>query len=223
MTYESSAVRDARIDVAAVLGAVVRRLPRIVLVTLVLLAVTFAALMFVPRLYESSASILVEARSNVYSRAANEQVPTLTGGEAGVVSSQIELIKSRDTLLKVIDQLDLRSVPEFNGMGGGSFSPLAVVGQLLISPTQSPMPMLPGVRSFHFPIPPKPQVGCATKSSVSALWSRMRKQRLPISRSTMICSRAATIPACSTSSFPPYPPRSALRRNARIPLSPEPT
>tara|TARA_R110002124_G_scaffold63350_5_gene172904 strand:+ start:25379 stop:27739 length:2361 start_codon:yes stop_codon:yes gene_type:complete len=131
MTYESSAVRDARIDVAAVLGAVVRRLPRIVLVTLVLLAVTFAALMFMPRLYESSASILVEARSNVYSRAANEQVPTLTGGEAGVVSSQIELIKSRDTLLKVIDQLDLRSVPEFNGMGGGSFSPLAVVGQLL--------------------------------------------------------------------------------------------
>jgi len=117
MTYESSAVRDARIDVAAVLGAVVRRLPRIVLVTLVLLAITFAVLMLMPRLYESSASILVEARSNVYSRAANEQAPSLTGGEAGVVSSQIELIKSRDTLLKVIDQLDLRSVPEFNGMG----------------------------------------------------------------------------------------------------------
>ena len=54
----------------------------------------------------------------------------MTGGEAGVVSSQIELIRSRDTLLKVIDQLDLRSVPEFNGSGGG-FSPLGLVSQLL--------------------------------------------------------------------------------------------
>ena len=112
MTYESPAVRDARIDVAAVLGAVVRRLPRIILVTLVLLAVTFAVLLFVPRLYESSASILVEARSNVYSLAANEVAPVSSGTDAGVVSSQIELIQSRDTLLKVIDELDLRSVPE---------------------------------------------------------------------------------------------------------------
>lgn len=131
MAFESQAVRDARIDVGAVLGAVVKRLPRIVLVTVLLLAATFAILMFMPRLYESSASILVEPRSNIYIRAANEQAPSLTGGEAGVVSSQIELIKSRDTLMKVIDQLDLRSVPEFNGSGSGGFSPLGIVSQLL--------------------------------------------------------------------------------------------
>ncbi|UJW85895.1 GumC family protein [Devosia sp. SL43] len=131
MAYESQAVRDARIDVGAVLGAVVKRLPRVILLTVLLLAATFAILMFMPRLYESSASILVEPRSNIYTRAANEQAPSLTGGEAGVVSSQIELIKSRDTLMKVIDQLDLRSVPEFNGSGGGGFSPLGLVTQLL--------------------------------------------------------------------------------------------
>jgi succinoglycan biosynthesis transport protein ExoP len=131
MAYESQAVRDARIDVGAVLGAVVKRLPRVILLTVLLLAATFAILMFMPRLYESSASILVEPRSNIYTRAANEQAPSLTGGEAGVVSSQIELIKSRDTLLKVIDQLDLRSVPEFNGSQGGGFSPLGLVTQLL--------------------------------------------------------------------------------------------
>ena len=131
MSYESQAVLDARIDMKAVLGAVVQRLPRIILLTLLLLAATFAILMFMPRMYESSASILVEPRSNVYTRADNEQAPTLTGGEAGVVSSQIALIKSRDTLLKVIDHLDLRSVPEFNGSGGGGFSPLGLIGQLL--------------------------------------------------------------------------------------------
>lgn len=130
MTVESPMTSDARIEVGAVLGAVVQRLPRIVLVTLLLLAATFALLMFMPRLYESSASILVEPRSNVYTRAANEQAPSLNGGEAGVVSSQIELIKSRDTLLKVIDQLDLQAVPEFNNASGG-FSPMAIVGQVL--------------------------------------------------------------------------------------------
>lgn len=131
MTYDSSAVRDEQVDVGAMLSAVVRRLPRIVLVSLVLVAVTFAVLMFVPRLYESTASILVEPRSNVYTRATNEAAPSISGGEAGVVSSQVALIKSRDTLLKVIDQLDLRSVPEFNGVGNGGFSPFGMISRLL--------------------------------------------------------------------------------------------
>lgn len=131
MTFESQMARDARIDIGAVLGAVLRRLPRIAIVTVGLLVATFVVLMFMPRLYESSASILVEPRSNIYFRSTSEQVPTSSGTDAGVVSSQIELIKSRDTLLNVIDKLDLRSVPEFNGAGGGGFSPVAIVSQLL--------------------------------------------------------------------------------------------
>ncbi|WP_316360006.1 GumC family protein [Devosia sp.] len=123
--------RDARIDVGAVLGAVVKRLPRVVIVTAALLVATLVVIMFMPRLYESSASILVEPRSNVYFRSAGEQAPASSSGDAGVVSSQIELIKSRDTLLTVVDKLGLRSVPEFNGTGAGGFSPLAVVSQLL--------------------------------------------------------------------------------------------
>lgn len=131
MTFESQMARDARIDVGAVLGAVVQRLPRILLVTGALLAGAFLVTLFMPRLYESSASILVEPRSNIYFRSTNEQAPAVSSGDASVVSSQIELIKSRDTLLPVIDKLDLRSVPEFNGAGGGNFSPLAIVSQLL--------------------------------------------------------------------------------------------
>jgi polysaccharide biosynthesis transport protein len=130
MTVESQAMRDARIDMMAVLGAVVVRLPRIILVTMLLLAATFAFLMFQPRMYESGAGILVEPRSNIYTRATNEPPPPLSAADAGVVSSQIELIKSRDTLLRVIDDLDLRSVPEFNGAGAGP-SPLAVISRML--------------------------------------------------------------------------------------------
>lgn len=130
MVFDSSAHDDARIDVAALLGAIVRRLPRILLVTLALLVAGFVVLMFQPRLYESSAAILVEPRASVYLRASNEQAQSSQGNAAGVVSSQIELLKSRDTLLTVIDALDLRSVPEFNG-GGGGFSPLGMISQLI--------------------------------------------------------------------------------------------
>ena len=130
MAFDSSVHEDARIDIAALLGAIVRRLPRILLVTLVLLVAGFVVLMFQPRLYESAAAILVEPRANVYLRASNEQVQSAQGNAAGVVSSQIELLKSRDTLLTVIDKLDLRSVPEFNG-GGGGVSPLGMISQLI--------------------------------------------------------------------------------------------
>ena len=130
MAFESVA-REEHIDVGAMLSALVRKLPRILLVTALLLAITYVILLFMPRLYESSASILVEPRNNVYVRSANEQAPAITGGEAGVVSSQIELLRSRDTLMRVIDQLDLREVPEFNGAGDGSLSPLATLGRLL--------------------------------------------------------------------------------------------
>jgi succinoglycan biosynthesis transport protein ExoP len=128
MAYESPAPDDARIDVAALLSAVIRRLPRILLITLGLLVATFVILMFQPRLYESSASILVEPRSNAYLRASNELAPA-AAADASVVSSQIELIKSRDTLLGVIDSLDLRSVPEFNGSSAG-LSPIGMIMQL---------------------------------------------------------------------------------------------
>src|SRR5690606_38418409 len=130
MAFDSSVHEDARIDIAALLGAIVRRLPRILLVTLALLVAGFVVLMFQPRLYESAAAMLVEPRANVYLRASNEQVQSAQGNAAGVVSSQIELLKSRDTLLTVIDKLDLRSVPEFNG-GGGGVSPLGMISQLI--------------------------------------------------------------------------------------------
>ncbi len=130
MTYEQPPMDDARIDVAALLSAIVRKLPRILLITLGLLVVTFIVLLFQPRMYESTSAILVEPRSSPYVRASNEQAPSSSGNEVGVVSSQIELLKSRDTLLGVIDALDLRSVSEFNGSASG-FSPVGMLMQIV--------------------------------------------------------------------------------------------
>lgn len=130
MTVESAPAEDLRMDVAALFGALWARALRIVIVTVLLVVVTFVVLMFVPKQYESTAQLLVEDRSNTYTQAAGAS----TGGGAGVsaealVSSQIELVKSRDTLLAVVDQLNLRSLPEFNGAGGAN--PLTMVLSLV--------------------------------------------------------------------------------------------
>lgn len=85
---------------------------RIALVTFVLLGGTYFILQTMPKLYESSASILVEPRENFF-----QTTPTTTRqglvSDDVVMSSQVQLIESADTLRVVIERLDLQSVPEF--------------------------------------------------------------------------------------------------------------
>ena len=117
MTLEPSApAEDLRMDVGALFGALWARALRILFVTAVLVALAYGVLMFVPKLYESSSSLLVEDRTSSFTQAATGQTQSGPGVTVdALISSQIELIKSRDTLLAVVDTLNLRSVPEFNG------------------------------------------------------------------------------------------------------------
>ena len=118
MILAEERAEDLRMDVGALFGAVLSRWLRIFLVTAALLVGVAGLLMFVPRVYESSASLLVEPRDNVYTRAANELAATDNGVNAdALMSSQIELIKSRDLLLEVADAEGLRAVPEFASAG----------------------------------------------------------------------------------------------------------
>jgi succinoglycan biosynthesis transport protein ExoP len=131
MVYESPVVDDARIDVTGLLSAIGRKLPRIVAVTLALLTVTFVILMFVPRTYEGTAAVLVEPRLSASGQNSGDaRINIFATNPAGVVANQIQLIKSPDTLLRVIDELDLRSDPEFNGAGDGGFELGALLPQL---------------------------------------------------------------------------------------------
>jgi polysaccharide biosynthesis transport protein len=122
---------DLRLDAGSMLRAVWARAPRIALVTVLLLAATFAILMFMPKVYESSASVLVEPRDSTYTGAATGSGTSSTASAVSLdamISSQIELIKSRDLLLDVVDGQNLRSVPEFSGAG---FNPLNAILSLL--------------------------------------------------------------------------------------------
>lgn len=129
MSSDFERADDMRMDMGALVAAVLSRGLRILLVTVLLLVAVAAILLFIPKSYESSASLLVEPRSNIYTRA------TMDVGSAGssvnteaLMSSQIELIKSRDLLLEVVDSENLRSVPEFSNAG---FSPIGFVLRLI--------------------------------------------------------------------------------------------
>ncbi len=131
MAFTDTDMDGAQIDMKAVLGAVWRRRNRIVLVTLGLCILTYALLLFVPKTYEASASLLVEPRSNVFLRAANDTGSGATGIADGVLmSSQVELIQSSQTLLRVVRSENLMEVPEFNGSNGSLLDPLfALLGR----------------------------------------------------------------------------------------------
>ncbi len=109
----------------AMAGAVMARWLRITLVTLLLLAVTYLIVGFMPKMYESAADILVESRQSPYTRAANDTTDNSSVADDTAISSQIQLIRSRTTLLQVIESENLRDVPELNG--SESVSPLALV------------------------------------------------------------------------------------------------
>ncbi len=129
MSTEGASAEDLRMDMGTVFGALTQRALRIGLVTLVLLIATAAVLLILPRTYESSSSLLVEQRENIYTRAAMEQpASSVSVDTEALMSSQIQLIKSRDLLLEVVDAENLRSVPEFSGVG---FSPGGFLLQLV--------------------------------------------------------------------------------------------
>src|SRR5258708_39752702 len=118
MTVESAPSEDLRMDGGALFAALGSRALRIVIVTLLLVAATFVVLLFVPKQYESVASLLVEDRTSTFTEAATTTAQSPSGSAVSIdalLSSQSELIKTRDTLLAAVDQLNIRSVPEFNG------------------------------------------------------------------------------------------------------------
>lgn len=104
-----------RVDLSAPRGAVLRRSLRIAIVTILALAVTAAILVFIPRTYESTARVMVEASGSAADTGAR-------------VASQVELIRSRDLMVQVVDSEGLRSLPEFSNAG---FSPVAMLMRLV--------------------------------------------------------------------------------------------
>jgi uncharacterized protein involved in exopolysaccharide biosynthesis len=132
MSESASGPDRAEDTIAAdvILKAVLSKLLRVGFVTVLLLAAAYAVLLFVPRLYESRAELLVEPRSTAYTSAASNQSAETYYIDVATVSSQIELIKSRDTILAALETAALRDEPAFEGWNDGKI--IAEIGENLV-------------------------------------------------------------------------------------------
>ncbi len=125
MAAETGNADQLQFDLRALTGEIWRRKWRILLVTILLCAATYAVLLFVPKEYESSAALLVEPRDNIFLRAAGD-TGSSTGGATDdvIVASQVELIQSADTLLRVVRDLNLDEIEEFSGVSNSPIDQL---------------------------------------------------------------------------------------------------
>ncbi|NOZ33486.1 MAG: GumC family protein [Alphaproteobacteria bacterium] len=119
---------DVQLDLRSVVAAIWSQRLRIVLVSVVLMAITFLVLLLVPRQYVATSAILVEARDSPFTRATIESGPgSGASPDDATIESEIQLIRSRETLKNVVEIAGLRDEPEYR-TGGGLFS---FVGQLI--------------------------------------------------------------------------------------------
>lgn len=112
---------DVQINVHHLFGAMFRALPRVLIVTVILCALTFLSFSFMTKQFTAETSVLLEPRSDSFAQSAGSSTTQTnqTSVDGGAIASQIQLLKSRETLLRVVDDLDLRSDPEFVGSSAG--------------------------------------------------------------------------------------------------------
>ncbi|WP_164854847.1 Wzz/FepE/Etk N-terminal domain-containing protein [Devosia sp. 1566] len=103
---------DSQIDLYQLLGIIWARRWAALLVLLVVPVLAYIAVSRVPRLYESSATILVEPRPNYFGAG---QPASVSVPDRATISSNVQLLRSRDTLMDVVAQLGLAQQAEFNG------------------------------------------------------------------------------------------------------------
>ena len=94
---------------------------------LIMAAAAFIGVNSMTPRYKSEARVLVESRENIFLRPEAEKALTdRSGVDQETVSSQVQLVLSRDLARAVIKQLNLTRLPEFNAALKG-FSPLSLL------------------------------------------------------------------------------------------------
>ncbi|ARQ09677.1 lipopolysaccharide biosynthesis protein [Rhizobium etli] len=138
----SSVVRDQDVDIdlGQLARAVWARRLRILTITLVAAGVAFAGAKIISPQYRSETRILIEPRAPAFAN-------TQQANEAGAgplmdelnIASQVQLLQSADLLKKVINDLKLYNLPEFDDAANGSaMSSILVKLHLKKNPMENP-------------------------------------------------------------------------------------
>src|SRR5882724_11608595 len=110
-----------------VLGqALMRKRSWIIVPTILALVLSLAAVNMVKPRYKSEARILIDGRENVFLRPNGERNEERTALDAEAVTSQVQLLQSRDLAREIIRKNKLAERPEFDPVLQG-FSPLKSV------------------------------------------------------------------------------------------------
>jgi uncharacterized protein involved in exopolysaccharide biosynthesis/Mrp family chromosome partitioning ATPase len=117
-------------DFRALGRALWRRKLRIVAFTLIAAAAAFVVVNSITPRYRSESRVLLEAKENVFLRAEADKQQDRGAVDAQTVTSQVQVILSRDLAREVIKQQGLTGIPEFTSAAGGSISKflLSLVG-----------------------------------------------------------------------------------------------
>jgi uncharacterized protein involved in exopolysaccharide biosynthesis len=111
------------LDLRTIWQALLRHKAWIIIPTVVVAAVSFAAVNVVSPRYKSEARILVEGRENIFLRPTADRVEERTAPDPEAVTSQVQLVLSRDLAREIIKRNKLAERPEFDPVLQG-ISPL---------------------------------------------------------------------------------------------------
>jgi uncharacterized protein involved in exopolysaccharide biosynthesis/Mrp family chromosome partitioning ATPase len=108
--------------------------------TLIMTAAAFVAVNLLTPKYKSEARVLVEGRENVFLRPEAEKSMMDRGLiDQETLTSQVQLVLSRDLARDVIKELQLSELPEFDAARSGEFSPMSALR--LVGLTKDPASM----------------------------------------------------------------------------------
>jgi succinoglycan biosynthesis transport protein ExoP len=102
------------LDLRAIGQALLRKKRWIILPTLVALGLSIAAVNYVTPRYKSEARILIDGRENVFLRPNGERDQERNALDPEAVTSQVQLLLSRDLARQIIKQNKLAELPEFD-------------------------------------------------------------------------------------------------------------
>ncbi|HEV1998953.1 MAG TPA: exopolysaccharide transport family protein [Xanthobacteraceae bacterium] len=123
---------EGALDLAALGRAIWRKRRWIVVPTLAAAFISFVAVNLVTPRYKSETRILIESRETAYNRPDGERLVDRdrTPIDEQAVQSQVQLVQSRDLARKVVRDLKLAELPEFEPAVGWSlfYGPLSFVG-----------------------------------------------------------------------------------------------
>src|SRR5579864_1899837 len=136
---------DAELDLAALGTTLWRKRWRILRPTILVGLVTLLVVQVITPRYQSESRVVVEARDNIFLRPeADKDLIDRNTADQESVTSQAQLILSRDLAKDVIAKLKLNELPEFDSTLGGLSPVKAVLGMLGI--IKNPASMTPEER-----------------------------------------------------------------------------